>query len=108
MDELFFLACTRLPLPGSKAERRKEAGRVNLFGVLMLQRKNNIKKAILVHAIFHLSKKLKLFLASIEFQKIIQLCYLRLYLDMGTFFGSFYVSVKLPTYPSPKPTFCPK
>ena len=42
MDELFFLACTRLPLPGSKAERRKEAGRVNLFGVLMLQRKKNI------------------------------------------------------------------
>ena len=24
------------------------------------------------------------------------------------FLGSFYVSVKLPTYPSPKPTFCPK
>ena len=77
MDELFFLACTRLPLPGSKAERRKEAGRVNLFGVLMLQRKQNINKAILVHAIFPLFKKLKLFLASIEFQKVmVQLCYL--------------------------------
>ena len=24
------------------------------------------------------------------------------------FFGSFYVSWKLPTYPSPKPAFCPK
>ena len=80
MDELFFLACTRLPLPGSKAESLKEAGRVNLFGVLMLQRKKNIKKAILVHAIFHLFKKLKPFLASIEFQKImVQLCYLRSY-----------------------------
>ena len=69
MDELFFLACTRLPLPGSKAESRKEAGRVNLFGVLKLQRKKNINKAMLVHAVFHLFKKLKLFLASIEFQK---------------------------------------
>ena len=25
-----------------------------------------------------------------------------------SFSGSFYVSVKLPTYPSPKPKFCPK
>ena len=29
-------------------------------------------------------------------------------LKEGVSFGSSYVSGKLPTYPSPKPTFCPK
>ena len=30
------------------------------------------------------------------------------YTTPNSFSGSFYVSGKLPTYPSPKPTFCPK